>query len=85
MQVSAMAPAVESDTPLGSWPHPRLVSWHRNGTRGPFLGATGAVLVKGPGVLVKTREIRGLGGFGITRENNSSSYEAQQAIQVEWS
>lgn len=48
-------------------------------------GLTGAVLVKGPGVLVKTREIRGLGGFGVTPENNSSSYEAQHAIQVEWS
>lgn len=76
MQLSDMAPAVKRDTPLGSWPHPRLFPDTETALAVLFLGSTAAVWVKGPGLLATKREIRGLGGFCITPENNSSSYES---------
>lgn len=76
MQLSAMAAAVKRDTPLGSWPHPRLFPRTERALAVLFLGSTPAVWMKGPGLFVTKREIRGLGGFCITPENNSSSYES---------
>lgn len=72
-----MAAAVKRDTPFGSWPHPRLFPPDTETALVVlFWGSTAAVWVKGPGLLATKREIRGLGGFCITPENNSSSYES---------
>lgn len=76
MQLSAMAAAVKRDTPLGSWPHPRLFPRTERALAVLLLGSTPAVWMKGPGLFATKREIRGLGGFCITPENNSSSYES---------